>query len=1457
MKPSRKYAIPALLTLTVLTTVFLLFYGVVGASPAPPARNPIPGHTIPALAGRTPLGATDGQQKLQLTISLNLADGAGLQSLISAQNDRQSPLYHHYLTPQQFGAHYAPSPASVDAVVSWLRSQGLTVQSVATNRLSIKVEGTVSTVEQAFSVRIENYSLDGHVVYAPTSNPSVPTWLSRLILNVGGLDNTSAPHRLDMLAPKPGSRKPAAGSGPGGGYTPSELRTAYDMNSLVTSDDGSGQTVALVELDGYRPGDVNIYLSQYGLGSAKYSNVLLDGATGQPSASGGAIEVELDMEVVSAIAPGAAQKVYMAPNTAQGFLDIFNQIVTDGTAKVTTNSWGLCESLTGSANMQAFDTVFAQGAAQGQAFFSASGDAGSADCQRDASSNTGLSVDYPASDPFVVGVGGTSLTTGSGGSYSGESVWNNSSGSDGGGLSTFFAQPSYQSGPGVSNAFSNGKREVPDVSADADPNTGYSEYCTDPLTSGCAGVGWIEVGGTSGAAPLWAGVAADLNEYLAGQNKPVLGSASARLYHAFNTPQALTAYHDIIVGNNDNNGLNHGDYPATSGYDLASGVGTPDVWNLAQDIAGVVPGVSPTSIQLMTTPGVNPAPQTITIQNNSQNTFNWSLGTLPAWLSAAPSSGSIAAHGSGTFTLSFIIGATPQTYTTTLLVQDTGSVYNPLPVAISVVSSGISKTWYFAEGYTGGSFTEYLTIANPNPSVTTVTVQYLLQGAAPITRSYQVSANSRFTLNVNGQVGTNRNVSMVVTGSQPIIAERPMYFTYTGLPGYSIPGGSDVLGATSLATDFDFGYLDTTRGHDTYLTILNQNTSTMQVTVSYFRAAGGAPIIRTHSVAANSRGTVHVNGDGLPAGTYSALVHLSEPGLVERPLYLVDGSTGYTGSADVVGVSQPQSDWYFAEGYISSTFQERYIVSNPSTSASSSVTLTFFLSSGTPRTTSFTLAPGQQRIFNAGSLLSGNNSAHVSATAPVLAERFMSFKYLNQIPGASDVLGAVAPSGQFYFAEGYTGGQFSEYLTIENPNTSGTATVHVTFLPATGGAPRVQTYSVAASSRFTLNTASVMPKQSFSMEVTANIPIVAERPMYFIYTGNQTGGTDVIGYQPAGTIPAPPPPPPPGPPTTVYSGSTDGYEYALTPTTGILDWKYQTSGGVSTACFASGVTYFGSSDGYFYAINASTGILYWRSHLGASSYPASAVVNGAVYVAAQNGTVYALNSTTGSAIWSYPTGGTIGAAPTVANGIVYVSVESKGITALTASAGTVAWSYAEQYVIDTTPAVDNGMVYFISTGDGRLHALNATTGGVVWTYIGLGSTGASLDSPAAVNGVVYAIDTVGGTYAFNDLNGTKLWNTPIPANGAYVDTSAPAVANGIVYVGDQGSLYAYNASDGSTLWHYQTGGAVRSVATVAANGTVYFGSDDSYIYALNASTGVLVWRYQTGGQVPESPVVAP
>ena len=558
-------------------------------------RTPINGQTAPLVSHAQLLGAANGTQPLNLSIGLQPRNQLELENLLHNLYDPSSSMYHHFLTPQQFADEFGPTPNQQQQVVNFLRSQNLTVTAVSPNGLLIDANATVSQAETAFQVVINNYQLGSHSFFANASAPTVPSSLSSLITSIGGLDNSVKMHPLShQISTKQShvsvgvhktSTNPHAQQT---GYGPTELTGAYDSTPLQQAGiQGNNQTVAVFELDGYQSSDITQYLQNYSLGTPNISNVLVDGSNG--SAGAGAIEVELDIEVVAAMAPKANQIVYEGPNTTQGVNDTYNKIVTDNKAQITTISWGECETASGAAELQTLDTIFKQGATQGIAMFSAAGDSGAYDCN-----DTNLAVDSPADDPNVTGVGGTNLQL-SGTSYGSESVWSNASDTSrspqgaggGGGLSNTFAQPTWQTGPGVKNQYSNGNREVPDVSADADPASGYAVYCT-VTAAGCSSSGWIEVGGTSAAAPLWAGSTATINEYLQKQGKSILGFANPALYGLFNAQQQYPAFHDVTSGTNLY-------YPATSGYDMASGIGSPDIYNIARDIAGgSVPNPSPT-----------------------------------------------------------------------------------------------------------------------------------------------------------------------------------------------------------------------------------------------------------------------------------------------------------------------------------------------------------------------------------------------------------------------------------------------------------------------------------------------------------------------------------------------------------------------------------------------------------------------------------------------------------------------------------------------------------------------------------------------------------------------------------------------------------------------------------------------------------------------------------------------
>jgi kumamolisin len=318
----------------------------------------------------------------------------------------------------------------------------------------------------------------------------------------------------------------------------------------------------------------------------------VDGATvtcatpGTSCDTSGVSEADLDVEVVSALAPSATQDVYTGPNSGQGVLDTYQAIATDNAAKIITTSWGLCEPNAGTSLLQAQDTIFAQMASQGQTVYAAAGDRGADDCVINSGPPT---VDSPASDPYVAGVGGTSLTLAAGPTYGSEITWNDTVShsrtiATGGGNSSFFARPSWQVGANMPNQ-ATPVRLVPDVSASADPYAGYSMYCSS-TTPDCAGTGWLVFGGTSAAAPLWAAITADTNTYLAANSKPAVGWINSTLYQLLGNSQTNTPFHDVTQGDNTIDTV--AGFSAGQCYDQTTGLGTPDAWNIARDIAGGV-----------------------------------------------------------------------------------------------------------------------------------------------------------------------------------------------------------------------------------------------------------------------------------------------------------------------------------------------------------------------------------------------------------------------------------------------------------------------------------------------------------------------------------------------------------------------------------------------------------------------------------------------------------------------------------------------------------------------------------------------------------------------------------------------------------------------------------------------------------------------------------------------------
>jgi subtilase family serine protease len=572
----------------------------------------------------------------QMTIGLLLKTMSLDQqkALVASLYHPRSFSYHRWLSSAKFYQHYAPSQSSIAAAQAFLTQSGLHL--VASPDASLQLaSGTTSQVEAAFHTTINDYSLaHGKTYYGNTSNVQLPLSLSPSVLGVFGLSNVRVARSYDRIdtSTNPNAPPPPYGGGPfGSGLTPSQIAGIYDANRVYQQlkNQGQGTTLAVYELAGYTSSDITFYENHYHLPHVKLVNKpVLGGATTHD----GAAEVELDIELQIAMAPGMKQLlVYLAPNTELGALSEYLQIAKDNQADSISSSWGIpCEFFVNSQITLAENQIFLQMAAQGQSVFAASGDSGAYGCSRVGilpPAGQELQIGDPDNQPYITAVGATSfqgpdnITTFDPGqnehpTYPGSKLelpWTDgcdpqtcNGGATGGGVSRIWAEPDYATNlttgqyfPGAIGSYSQAGsycgqqpgvvcRENPDVSLDGDPSTGYSIYCTDPGDSFCKvgeftpKPGWIRLGGTSTSAPLWAGIAAlDITLHKHAR----LGLFNYIVYPFDSRAGYASQFHDIISKFSNGSGGKVGKqvvppgYTANAAYDLETGVGTPDIFN--------------------------------------------------------------------------------------------------------------------------------------------------------------------------------------------------------------------------------------------------------------------------------------------------------------------------------------------------------------------------------------------------------------------------------------------------------------------------------------------------------------------------------------------------------------------------------------------------------------------------------------------------------------------------------------------------------------------------------------------------------------------------------------------------------------------------------------------------------------------------------------------------------------
>lgn len=677
-------------------------------------RTPLPGSQHPLAQAQYESGRVAAGTRLQgvsIYFSRTQSQEADLQLLLAAQQNPSSPQYHQWLTPEQFASRFGMADADIAKVQSWLEQQGFAVDSVARSKNMIRFSGTVGQAESAFSTEIHNYNVNGAKHFAPSTALSVPSALAGVVGGVRNLDDFRP--KAHVVANRTRGVKPSFTSSVSGSvfFAPGDITTVYDVKPMYQAGfTGTGQSITVIGQSAVALSDLEAFQNAASLTVKDPTQILMPGTGSAQIFTGDEVESDLDLEWSGAMAPGATiYFVYTGSNTNYGAFDALVYAIDNQIGTIVSSSYGECEADLGG---QTLETTLEQASTQGQTVVSASGDSGSTDCfvgnnitNPSLSVQETLAVDYPASSPYVTGIGGTEISTSSS-SYvtPGDDYWESASGSDvitsakkyipemvwnedaagcgtadclssgGGGASTLFTKPSWQTGvTGIPTA---NNRYVPDISLNAATglpgylfctsdtsfwNTGQAASCNSGFRDATTQDLTI-AGGTSFATPIFAGMLALINEdkgYNTGQ-----GVINSTLYTlASNSTTYASAFHDITSGNNDclagsSYCSSTAGFSATTGYDEASGLGSIDLYNLATawpssataSLIGTTTTVSPSN----TAPTVNANDTfTITVAPDTGTTIPAGTVTIKVDSGTAITGNTLTANGTFTYTTSF------------------------------------------------------------------------------------------------------------------------------------------------------------------------------------------------------------------------------------------------------------------------------------------------------------------------------------------------------------------------------------------------------------------------------------------------------------------------------------------------------------------------------------------------------------------------------------------------------------------------------------------------------------------------------------------------------------------------------------------------------------------------------------------------------------------------------------
>jgi pseudomonalisin len=675
-------------------------------------------------------------EKMVLALSPDAAQQDALKHLLDEQQRPESPYYHRWLSPKQYGERFGASESDVAKITAWLQSRGMEVEEVTAGRRSMVFSGTAAQVESAFHTQIHTYKIGEELHHANANDPEIPAALAQVVGGVVSL------HDFRSKPMHGAARKLAPDFTSGGSHylAPTDFATIYGLVPLYQAAiSGSGQSVAIVARSNINLSDVRQFRAFFGL-PANDPQIILNGADPGIWSSGEETEADLDVEWSGAVAKSATIRfvVSKSTNSTDG-VDLSAQyIVNHNLAPVMSTSFGLCEAALGSSGNGFLNSLWQQAAAEGITVFISSGDNGVAGCDSAsaATATHGLGINGLCSTPYSVCVGGTEFndtsnpslywsssnasgTQASALSYIPEVVWNESGSAlwaSGGGASAIYAKPSWQSGIGVP---ADNKRDVPDVALTAAGHDGYLIYQDGGL---------YVVGGTSAASPSFAGIMALVVQHAAARQ----GNANTVFYPLAGRQRAGGApiFHDITMGNNSVPGQTG--FNAALGYDQATGLGSVDASVLVNHWgdAAVVPAFQaiPSASSVSVTPGSSSnITLSVTVSGGFNTAISFSVTGLPNGVSAVFTPATLSVPGSGSSILKLTAAsiAAPGVYSAT----------------VAATGGGIAQKHALMLNLPGFSLT---------PSAARVTVSSTTKGAVRLTTATLAGFNSSVAFSVSG-----------------------------------------------------------------------------------------------------------------------------------------------------------------------------------------------------------------------------------------------------------------------------------------------------------------------------------------------------------------------------------------------------------------------------------------------------------------------------------------------------------------------------------------------------------------------------------------------------------------------------------------------------------------------------------------------------------------------------------